>query len=188
LPGRSSKFRRSKTEYKQNFAAAWSFAPRGGVFCTATFPHSHCYILNVSIQRVKFGGAYMTATQKREIMMYRSRGVSYASIAEHLHLSINTVKTFCRRNALDTTDIPRRKNVSSAKQCVQCGETLSGGRSTRVFCSDLCRLKWHRKNKKPNAVCGQCGRTYHNNGHKNQKYSCTAYYAAARFGNGGDAL
>jgi IS30 family transposase len=130
----------------------------------------------------------MTATQKREIMMYRGRGMSYASIAEHLNISVNTVKTFCRRNALDSADVPRRRDFSAVKQCAQCGETLSGGRSTRVFCSDSCRLKWHRENKKPNAVCEHCGHTYHNNGHKDQKYCSTTCYSAARFGNGGDAL
>ncbi len=42
----------------------------------------------------------MTDQEKQRIAVMRSAGESYKEIAEALSLSVNTVKTFCRRNQL----------------------------------------------------------------------------------------
>ena len=42
----------------------------------------------------------MTDNQKTLIQIYREKGMSYKEIADALVLSINTVKTFCKRNGL----------------------------------------------------------------------------------------
>ncbi len=42
----------------------------------------------------------MTGQEKQRIAVMRSLGESYNSIAGELNLSVNTVKTFCRRNQL----------------------------------------------------------------------------------------
>ena len=42
----------------------------------------------------------MTANQKRRITLMRQQNVGYATIANELKLSLNTVKSFCRRNGL----------------------------------------------------------------------------------------
>lgn len=42
----------------------------------------------------------MTDQEKQRIAVMRSAGESYREIAEALSLSVNTVKTFCRRNQL----------------------------------------------------------------------------------------
>ena len=42
----------------------------------------------------------MTDQEKQRIAVMRSLGESYNEIAEKLNLSVNTVKTFCRRNQL----------------------------------------------------------------------------------------
>ena len=42
----------------------------------------------------------MTSREKQQIAAMRSTGNSYKGIAEKLGLSVNTVKTFCRRNNL----------------------------------------------------------------------------------------
>ncbi len=42
----------------------------------------------------------MTDQEKQRIAVMRSGGESYREIADKLKLSINTVKTFCRRNQL----------------------------------------------------------------------------------------
>ncbi|MBR4457346.1 MAG: response regulator transcription factor [Clostridia bacterium] len=42
----------------------------------------------------------MTELQKENIAFLRSQGESYKAIADALNVSINTVKTFCRRSRL----------------------------------------------------------------------------------------
>ncbi|HHT14461.1 MAG TPA: hypothetical protein GXZ86_01140 [Clostridiales bacterium] len=42
----------------------------------------------------------MTDLEQRKIIIMRSEGKSYNAIASDMNISINTVKTFCRRNRL----------------------------------------------------------------------------------------
>ncbi|MBQ4436998.1 MAG: response regulator transcription factor [Clostridia bacterium] len=42
----------------------------------------------------------MTDLEQRRIVVLRSEGKSYNAISHELKLSVNTVKTFCRRNRL----------------------------------------------------------------------------------------
>ena len=42
----------------------------------------------------------MTDLEQRRIVVLRSEGKSYNAISHELNLSVNTVKTFCRRNRL----------------------------------------------------------------------------------------
>ena len=42
----------------------------------------------------------MTDLEQRRIVVLRSEGKSYNAISRELKLSVNTVKTFCRRNRL----------------------------------------------------------------------------------------
>lgn len=45
----------------------------------------------------------MTDLEQRKIIVLRSEGKSYNAIAGEMNLSVNTVKTFCRRNRLGGT-------------------------------------------------------------------------------------
>ena len=45
----------------------------------------------------------MTDLEQRKIIILRSEGKSYNAIADELNISVNTVKTFCRRNRLGGT-------------------------------------------------------------------------------------
>ena len=47
----------------------------------------------------------MTANQKRRITLMRQQNIGYATIANELKLSLNTVKSFCRRNGLQTDNL-----------------------------------------------------------------------------------
>ena len=40
----------------------------------------------------------MTDLEKQRVAVLRSQGQSYGAIADALHVSVNSVKTFCRRN------------------------------------------------------------------------------------------
>ena len=55
----------------------------------------------------------MTNDQKAKIIAMRGSGHSYARIAEDLSISINTIKTFCRRR--------RSITDSGITVCKQCG-------------------------------------------------------------------
>ena len=44
----------------------------------------------------------MTSEQKRFIDQYRLQGMGSTEIAKKLNLSVNTVKSYCRRNAVET--------------------------------------------------------------------------------------
>ena len=43
----------------------------------------------------------MTEMEKRRIVVMRSAGESYKTIADKLQLPVNTVKTYCRRRRLE---------------------------------------------------------------------------------------
>ncbi len=62
----------------------------------------------------------MTENQKRRIILMRKNHIGYAAIANELKLSLSTVKSFCRRNSLQSSDIetdtqPENISVSSQK-------------------------------------------------------------------------
>ena len=62
----------------------------------------------------------MTENQKRRIILMRKNHIGYVAIANELKLSLSTVKSFCRRNSLQSTDIetdtqPENISVSSQK-------------------------------------------------------------------------
>ena len=42
----------------------------------------------------------MTDLEKQKVAILRSQGQSYGAIADALHVSVNSVKTFCRRSHL----------------------------------------------------------------------------------------
>ena len=62
----------------------------------------------------------MTENQKRRIILMRKNHIGYAAIANELKLSLSTVKSFCRGNSLQSSDIetdtqPENISVSSQK-------------------------------------------------------------------------
>ena len=75
----------------------------------------------------------MQQLQKQQIIALRRDGAGYGKIAAAVGLSINTVKSFCRRHALTA-----KKNDSV---CEQCGRPVvqQPGRKRKRFCSDACR-------------------------------------------------
>lgn len=74
----------------------------------------------------------MTDQEKQRIAVMRSLGESYNEIAGKLNLSVNTVKTFCRRNQL--TGVRAAVSVSEDLPAIQATLGLisgaDGGNST----------------------------------------------------------
>ena len=74
----------------------------------------------------------MTDQEKQRIAVMRSLGESYNEIAVKLNLSVNTVKTFCRRNQLTgvraTFSVPEDLSATPSTQSLISG--ADGGNST----------------------------------------------------------
>ena len=135
----------------------------------------------------------MTITEKNLIDTYRSRGLGCTEIAHALNLSVNTVKSYCRRNSIRASDAPRRPaekakaQRSEENRCRQCGAVLqqTAHRKARQFCSDACRLQWWHANPHASAgadekICPACRMRFTTN--RSQKYCSHACYIASRFG------
>jgi endogenous inhibitor of DNA gyrase (YacG/DUF329 family) len=127
----------------------------------------------------------MTDEQKQKIIALRWDRAGYGQIAVRLNISINTVKSFCRRHNLA---VKVDKSV-----CEQCGKPImqNPGRKQKRFCSDKCRNKWwngHLDLVKRKAVytftCPNCGKVFKSYGNSQRKFCCHACYIAYRFGGG----
>ena len=70
-------------------------------------------LLKAKIQEVP----RMNDEQKQKIISLRRDGAGYGSIATELGISINTVKSFCRRNSLTA---PKMGTV-----CEECGKPIT---------------------------------------------------------------
>ncbi len=125
----------------------------------------------------------MTDEQKQQIIAMRRDGAGYGSIANQLGLSINTVKSFCRRHSLAA---PPTDSL-----CEQCGRPIAQnpGRKRKRFCCDACRNKWwnsHLDLVKRKAVytftCLACGKKFTVYGNSHRKFCSHACYIAYRFG------
>ena len=129
----------------------------------------------------------MTNDKKAKIIAMRKSGLSYAQIAEDLSISINTIKTFCRRN--------RNITDSGIAVCKQCGAKIKiqDKCKPKQFCSDRCRAAWWYANNGKRKTeyhlqCANCGREFVSVGSKARKYCSHECYIAARFSKerGGD--
>ena len=84
----------------------------------------------------------MTDNQKQQIKQYRDQGLSYSEISRMLGISVNSVKTYCKRHALGGAKAFDKK-PSTQFCCEQCGKHVkqNPGRKKKRFCSDSCRMK-----------------------------------------------
>lgn len=127
----------------------------------------------------------MKGEQKQRLNALRRSGAEYGQIADALEISINTVKSFCRRHGLSSAAKP--------SVCEQCGRTIeqNPGRKRKRFCSVLCRNKWwntHLELVKRKAVytfiCPNCGKEFRVYGNSHRKFCSHACYIEYRFGGG----
>lgn len=114
------------------------------------------------------------------ITKLRQSGYSYREIADALKISVNTVKSHCRRNGLTGT-FENKKQI-----CINCGVEIDDGKK---FCSSNCRQAWWNKNlDKVNRKayysfnCSFCHKPFNAYGNKNRKYCSHECYIKDRFG------
>lgn len=100
----------------------------------------------------------MTDYERSRIITLQNAGFGYKRIAKELDMSVNTVKTFCRRRLVTPMD--------GQKRCLQCGQIVeqTPHRKEKKYCSDSCRMTWWKahpekvQRKNPHAyTCPTCG-------------------------------
>ena len=134
----------------------------------------------------------MTIDERKMLTTDRQQGFGYKKIAQLTGLSVNTVKTYCKRNALGVV-VASRDCHSMDKVCKYCGAPLvcTPGRKPKIFCSDVCRTKWW--NAHPELVnhrdgqlvtCGHCGQVFGVRRKSTRKYCSHECYIAERFHGG----
>ena len=150
----------------------------------------------------------MTEIQKQQITALRTKGLVFAEIANQMNLSINSVKSYCRRNEIvpditativsepehideTTADVLSESACESRTTCKLCGETLVNTPCHRqkTFCSTVCQRKfwWEHRDlmRHPSFVattCPACGQTFSDYAGHKRKYCSHACYIIHRYG------
>ena len=137
----------------------------------------------------------MNENEKNKIIKLRAAGAGYVKIAREMGMSVNTVKSFCRRkniNAETASDFSV-KYSGETTTCVNCGRVIQqiAKQKPRKYCCDQCRNQYWARNLdkvKRKAYyklqCRHCGKEFQIYGDRNRKYCSHACYIADRF-NGG---
>lgn len=132
--------------------------------------------------------AAVTNEQKEQIRKLRLQGDGYMKISQKLGMSINTIRSHCRRMEMDGC------LSGNQTRCKQCGKAIKviPKQKPKVFCSDACRVRWWNSHpecvsRKANYtfVCAHCGKTFTAYGNANRKYCSRAGYVAGRYGKAG---
>ena len=133
----------------------------------------------------------MTEQEKNMIAAYREEGLSYTAISNIMDLSVNSIKTYCRRHALGGVRISMQKDNKESSGCECCGRDVKQltGRKKKRFCSDRCRNKWWNSHldlvkRKANYEyeCPACHKTFVVYGNASRKYCSHECYIEDRFG------
>ena len=103
--------------------------------------------------------------------------MGYKRISTLMGISINTVKSYCRRHP-----------VSKYGICQQCGKAIkqTPHKKAKKFCSDACRMAWWKEHpeqvnrKVYHLTCAWCGKPFDSVGSNNRQYCSRACYADAR--------
>ncbi len=138
----------------------------------------------------------MTDKQKTQIIKLRAAGYGYGKIAQQLGISVNTVKSFCRRKCVNEETASKSSLVLSGKvtHCENCGQEIHqvAKQKPRRFCSDACRNQWWNSHldlvkRKANYTlkCRHCGKVFQVYGDRERKYCSRECYLAERLKGGG---
>jgi len=128
----------------------------------------------------------MTERQKRDILILRDRGLTYAAISDKMEIPLNTVKSYCRRAQGNT--------LTEGILCRNCGDTLVHSAQVRKksFCCNHCRNAWWNNHRDQlnhrdarTQMCLYCGCSFEVAGKRRQKYCCHECYISDRYGEGG---
>jgi len=134
----------------------------------------------------------MTKEEKEQVAKYRNDGLAYSEIGRALDVSVNTIKSYCRRNGLTGLKKPLKKTCKEkTTHCLQCGKTLKQGMPGKPnkFCSEKCRRDWWKENQEQQngkayytIKCNGCGIEFKSYGNRDRKFCSHACYIKSRFG------
>jgi endogenous inhibitor of DNA gyrase (YacG/DUF329 family) len=134
----------------------------------------------------------MTDTQRMQIKELRLAGYGYKKIAQALCLSLDTIKSYCRKNNLAGVMAGNPSSSADGKTyCKQCGKELlqKTNQKTLLFCSNECRQTWwnaHPEMINKKAIysydCAHCDKAFTAYGNSHRKYCSHSCYIADRFG------
>ena len=137
----------------------------------------------------------VTQQQKEQISKRRAAGTSFGKIASVLGMSVNTVKSYCKRNPISLEPVSAPKALVHSDRCPQCNTQLkqSPGHRQKRFCSYKCRITWWaahpeqmtRKKLYP-VECQHCGGVFMQYGSRPRKFCSRGCYLVHRYGQGGD--
>lgn len=141
----------------------------------------------------------MTEAQKQSIHVLRGQGLPFSRVAQEVGLSVNTVKSFCRRGGLPAkvpskeSEIKENKEENAKKEahpiaqgngCKCCGKALHHlpKAKPKQFCGGACRAKWWNARREganrrglvamPCAHCGVLFMSYAKTGRKYCSHAC----------------
>ena len=121
----------------------------------------------------------MTEIQKKQIAEMRQAKLTFNEISNVTGIPVGTLKSFCRRNVVESAD----------NACLKCGMKLqqTPHKRKKKFCSDKCRLSWWKDNRnflKKKAMyvsaCKHCGKSFESYGNSHRIYCSRKCYADAR--------
>ena len=126
----------------------------------------------------------MTDSTKTAIIDMRENGDSYHNIAATLNIPESTVKSFCRRNKINSA-----QPHSITSLCENCGAPITRNprRKHKRFCSDSCRYAWWKnhqhlinRSSANTHTCAHCGSIF--TAYADRKYCSHECYISHRFG------
>ena len=126
----------------------------------------------------------MTDKEKNKIAIYRNQGMSYTQISKKMDLSINAVKTYCKRHGLGGIRAYGVEENAILTACEHCGKPVrqNPGRKQKRFCSDKCRHTYYNHHRtmrtkftaeKKCPVCKNTFRYYPSSGQKYCSKECS---------------
>ena len=139
----------------------------------------------------------MTKEQKEELYKLRQTGLGYKSISKILEISVDSVKSYCKRHHLNGSAQLLELNTKVIEEnnhlCRCCNNPIRKSKlgRTKKFCSEECRRKWwkthlDKRTQKETAIyhftCPHCGKAFSCYGNRKRKYCSHICYIQNRFG------
>lgn len=127
----------------------------------------------------------MTTQEIERIKDLQNKGYGYRKIAAETGISVNTVKSYCKRHSAKNEAV----EAVIAKPCLHCGKplTLRFSAKEKRFCDDKCRMAWwnaHRSEVQRKTyhkrICPSCGIEFAVYGKKDQRFCSRACYGISR--------
>lgn len=128
----------------------------------------------------------MNNSQIEKITLMRQQGASCAVIASTIGVSVNTIKSYCRRNKIEQTSVMADETSAF---CRNCGAELHllPKRKPKQFCSDKCRMSWWnahpellRHKTVTECKCRQCGSKFNSYSKRERKFCSLGCYRKYR--------